>query len=1496
MMEIFARAGKTLLSLLVFLILVWRNGKANLKREYRSRQFPMPVLALIYCVVILVFMGRISDWIVLLIDRVRALFTWLTTLAVQNPVMGVLRTIADKGLALLAQVNPVFLLCIVANCVFLLVHIFIKRILLAIFKRVFKNGGAVHRVMAGWFYEYDEQIDRWCVKKHYGQARTYIKTFYIAGVIISIAAVLVSAELFRRNLLSVPFYPVFGILILGEVYFFLNGLTQKEQESMLSGEDDSAVRRGDYTLLRKALRKVFGDKLGAENTTYSSPFENSRSNDELITRMENSEQPAEEAYGLFMRRKSLEGLDIDQNYMQSGLDLLSGKSILFSNPFYYDLIPYVFYAMNRELLQHRKILIVLGRHETEKDIAEWCEQGFLAVNNVPAIWRIGVLNRQEQDLDVGILSRSAVQDLPLHAANAAFFSDVDFVVLIEPSRLVATAQIGLNSIVRYCRNDITETTFCSADKNCDGLVDALSHILMTNLTEVSATNRPKGTSSYMCWQTDNDLWQHRLLPNITRNLGIGTELSLVALKNQVSKTDWYGGDVFPVVDAHWIAKQYYYDLLHYAELTPSQDKLDEVFRVSPNLWNAKTEKRHYMTVEDEYCNLFEVRRAFATRATEQGFINIISPEYLLREYMIQNEDIFATDPKAIPYIVADYARTARNVILRLFLRMSVGNVPESDVRQELNLLDVPTDDLRRNLWHELCVYFSPVGGIVKKGGHELLECTINGKRLTFTESLILVKKKFSLRSGKMENNFYIEEQDFAETILHDLKNAEYIAESDQEGQQYLGTELYGQIFQKYLPGQFFTFGGKYYEMLRVTKTGKILVRRAADHIKGRPAYRQVRRYTIRNVADSQVMGDNVTIVGMRIARQYADVTVQTPGYWQLDSYQDFAHGREIKIAGIPERVYLNKQILRIELPDPDGSLTPEIRHTLTVLFNEIFRTIFADNQGLIAAVGESDPALPLTYSLAAEGVDTDNCIYIIEDSLMDVGLLEAVMRNLSKIFSIADDFLRWHEKALEESLHPAPAAAPPDYTIDPKTAEEETEKEPRTKLGRFLKKLFCRKKKKKAGEEETKGPKKKKEKKAKKEKKPKKERGKKGKQPAAEAPQETAGGDAVKAAAPEAKAEGAKEPEKAQEAPPALQLVSAPRMLFDEKPSAELPAVTEEKPAAEAEEPKTEQEAAAEEPKAEPAQEAAEEPKPDGEKPEEDIRFEEDKAEKAAALPKRKPYHERYFLLYGGTEVPSGLDIPGTGAYLDLLGFCGGELEQARKGTKLAELIERGEASNRSGGRYCDFCGAELVGTEYEVLADGRERCNNCSRSAVKTADEFKALFREVLRNMETFYGIEIHAPIRVEMVNAKKLHRRLGKSFVPTGNADGRTLGVAIRDKSGYSLLVENGAPRMQSVMTMAHELTHIWQYLNWDAAKIVRLYGKKQELEIYEGMAKWVEIQYAWLVNEAVTAKREEIITCARKDEYGQGFKKYLQRYPLSHGICEMTSTPFEDPQRPL
>ena len=1462
-----------------FLLLVWLNSKNNLKKPYRSRQGFMIPVAIVFCIVAGLMLGQITEWVIYIFKN---LDDWLEMLAgwvggLFNGSLGFLASalvaLANWVESLFRNADLYFWAAVVSNVMIILAYIPVKRVMLTVFRFACHEDSALYGWCANLVYAKRQNDGAWCVKPHMEQGITLTKALYYTTVIFGMLGISVSAYLFTYGLIASLYYPVFSVIMVGELYFFLDGQHACEDEGSVTGEDDRSTKICDYTFLRDVLRRTFGDKLLSDNTTVNSSLTSFRTNDEMINALEEDNEVAVEAYGLFMRKKAKEGLEIDQNYMQSGLQLLNRKSVLFNNPFYYDLIPYIFYPMNRAILRRKKVLIVLGRHAIEEDVETWCREGLTAVNYMPYLWNIGVLGAEQQNPDVGIITRSSVHDLKMHENNADFLAEVDFVVLIEPSRLIATAQIGLNSLVRHCHRGGNRPVFCSTDKNCDGIVDALSHILMTSLEEVSATNKHEGTSSYMCWEADEEHLQHRLLPNISRYLGGGTELSFAALQKQVSKTSWYGGDAFPVRDVHWIAKQYYYDLMKYAALPTKQAEFDEVFTSSPNMWDAKMQENNYLTVEDESFNMYEIKRAFSTRATNQGFINVISTDYLLKDYMADNDGIFDADSKAIPYIVADYAHTERNVVYRLFLRLSALTQTAEDIERELALINVdPGEDIIETLWSLACRISQGVGvrHFDSVTDQEQLHITKNGKAYVFDRSVIRAERKYLFTTGEMATVYSIRDAEFTEVFLGDLCSAQYVAEDEGGDQRFLGTELWGHIFQKYLPGQFFTFGGKYYEMLGLASDGRVMVRRAADHITGRPQYRQVRNYTLKNVSDSTQMGSKRDFSSFCITRQVADIAVETPAYWQMARYNDFAHAKKISINGVPTREYYNKQFLKIDF-SKELVADKVVLDTVAMLMNEVFRTLYAENQGMIVAVTAGDAQAPLTYSLNGDACE-DNSIYVIEDSQLDIGFLVSVERNLPRIFSIICDYLEWHTATLEKSLHPPVEKPKTDYTVADGQAEEETMdkgiKGFFRKIGRaiksfwekiknFFRKLFGRK--------------------------PKNE----------QTPPETS------PAAGEQEAVATSEEGVGEETltPVEEEVAEQPTEVID---------VTQEASKSE-----TQAETVEQEPTETPDEEMAlmnvappkrlysvyAEQTSEGALPSQEPVSDQPEESQKPAYPERRPYHERYYLLFGGESEPENICVSGALEAMRQLGFGKGFLEQARNGKSEFENLENQFDPNRAGSRYCDFCGAELFGTEYEEQVDGRERCTQCSRSAVKTEAEFKKLYETALRNLKTFFGISLNVPIKVQMVNAKTLHARLNQRFTPTSQADARILGVAIRDKKkGYTILLENGSPRLSATMTIVHELTHIWQYLNWDDANICKLYGKQQHLQIYEGMAKWVEIQYAYLINERATAKREEIITRLRQDEYGIGFLKYDDVYPLSYGTRLLGETPFANPQKPL
>ncbi len=1049
-----------IVSFLPFILFAFFNSKANVNKENRNRQYAMPVVAVIYSVVLLIFLDKVSA---LLLD----LFLMLADLFDKiNFSFGgdIVRNLYSNW--------GIYLTLVLFNTAALIFYVIIKRILTAIMGKISVPRKSFIGSVVELFYNYDEMDEKWYIKAHFGQARTFIKTAYYGGCFISGLALLISCGLCMHELISAPFYPVFAVIIIGEMAFFIDGLEKDELKSNLQVQTDKSHRIAMYSFLRKPLKALFGDKLAAEGTTVNNSAILGGAIEDILASLEKNGGHIGRNYAAFIHKKMDKGLKPNVDYIRCGYDLATGKSLLFNTPFYDKLNPYVFYALNRELITGRKVLIVLGRHGTEEDLLQWSQEGMKAVSNIPDLWKIDVLNGNkinEEDLpDIGIISRSGVHDLDIHKNNLPFLRKVSFVIVVEPSKLVTTAQIGLNLLIKCCGKE-RSITFCSVDRNCDGLVDALSHILMTNITEVSATEYPHGTSSYMFWTADDDYLQHRILPGVSRYLGMGTELSMVALKNQVKKTVWYGGEVFPVLDAHWIAKQYYYDLLDYTQLPTNQETFDICFQTSFNMCNERVGDYSFITVEDDRNNLFETRRNFATIAEQQGFVNVISSEYMLREYMADNPEIFTADPKAIPYITADHARTKRNSILSLCLLLCIDSVQEEALLRQLQMLNIDTKDPTKEIWKEICTIFGCAGEKDKEGNHILSVKNSDNENVSFEKNTtIIFKREYNIESGKFESVYTIENADFSRIILDDLQNASYIAEQESKD-VYIGTELKGHVYQKYMPGQFFTLNGKYYEMVSTASDNRILVRRASEHIDGRLSYRQVRNYTINRLENSTTMGALKSVNNIDIHYQYADFSVETPGYWKLRSYNDFDNGDLIRINGIPNREYHHKQILKFDFSKFGDAFTDSVRMTLTNLLNEAFVTLFADNQPFISAVTPGKYDAPLTYSLelSEELENADKCIFIIEDSQLDIGLLISVERNLKRIFQIISDYLTWNEEKIAESLRPK--EEPEEVKEQEPFSIFEDEEEPKKKgffgkIGDWFKGIF--KKKKKAAVEE----------------------------------------------------------------------------------------------------------------------------------------------------------------------------------------------------------------------------------------------------------------------------------------------------------------------------------------------------------------------------------------------------------------------------------------------
>ena len=1379
----------TILYAAPFVLLCFLLRKVNINRVERGKQFFMPFISLLYCGIVVYFLDKISKIVLILVDFLEKYVPFFDRLNLDN-----------------------FLIYIL-NALIVLGFLIVKLITMPVIKAVWGRSERLMDVTSGVFYEYEEDVDKWVLKKEYGQVKTYCSGIYYAVLIVSTTIFILAQRFGTQPFFKAAFYPVFGIIVVGEVINFLSGITKNQFVEDILGEDEEAYKVANYGMLREVLRKLFGNRV-LYDTTADTGLDIS-SSFETLEELCDSEDQIVRNLGQYFKAMKESGEDIDPNYVKSCVGLIQGKSTLFANPFYRDLTNYLTFPILRQLMRYRKCLVIMGRDSATDDVKKWLEECIFDTIHTDTLWKVDVLTKEHSDADIGIMKLCDLYNQEIQKNNEEFLKRVGFVFIIEPSRLLTTGQMGLSLLVNRFDESKEQVVYCACDRNCDGLVDALSHILKTTITEVLATTQSSTTASLMCWEADGPYLHHKIFSNISRYLGVGTEINSVAMKYQIENTKWISSEKFPVTDMKWIAGQYYKKICNYTNLPVSQESFNKAFLAEANLWNSRKEKNAFLVVEDEFQNLFEMTRLFSTRAKQQGFINVISENYLLRDYMLGNVHTFLTDPKAIPTIVADYARTERNTVLKLLMRMSNEQVGEDELIQTLYMSGIKFDDP-----------FDKLKELIRK------HCPVEevGIRVYFREQLM----EDALRT-EAKKYFAIEGNSEIAEYAKNLKNAYYLAEDEKGETYYIGAKLYGHVFQALIPGQFLTYAGKYYEVQSITSQNGVVLRRAADHINERKYYRQMRHIKLSDWSNDQNVGGIKTISDIQISKGYCTINVQTEGFLELVSYDNLKDARKVCVSGIPERNYRNKMVLRIQFPQASD----QIRYTICLMLNEIFKTTYPDSYQYVCAVTpfQLPEDLPenlkyAIYTMESEADDTG--IYIVEDSEIDLGLIASVERNLKRYFEIVTEVLTWHDLQMNEmpQVEEPKEEYVPNLEEEPQNEEDVqiSNKKKRGFFGRIFDKIksIFKRKKKKDTEEQT-----------------------------------------------EPTEEDAVENEPLTEEPVENEPVE--NELSEDEPITEEASTEADSSEAESIEEVSEED-------------AIEEPLQDRIDDQLDISGEDEEVISKIGKDQMTEYQKKCFLKFGYEEFSPLLDFEGTRAFLSKYNYDKGSLRQVRDSEAFAEEYEKTYNPNKSGVHYCDFCGVELVGGEYELLKDGRERCNRCSATALKTGEEFKEIFKTVMRNMEIFYGIRLNVAIKVRMTDAKKIAKHFGQEFVATPGFDGRTLGFAQKDSSGYSIYVENGSPKLAAMATIAHELTHIWQYENWNDKEIKKKYGAHNRLLIYEGMAKWAEIQYLICLNEISYAKRQEIITRLRNDEYGRGFVEYTKKYSISYG-GKVGRTPFDE-----
>lgn len=731
---------------------------------------------------------------------------------------------------------------------------------------------------------------------------------------------------------------------------------------------------------------------------------------EFMERCRQDSNPYVQYLGRYLeKRKWPKGQHYHVGCLETAIRLTRGENIFCATPFYKDIDVSIFFPVYITLMKGKKALILVEDCGNLDELVDWVKAGIEEVQNLNDFWKVDILMEGGDDTDVGILSFQDIYCSDDFGWLSDFFGHVMFTIVIEASDMLAGGQEAISNLSEKIGREAGECTWLLCDNNAECMLDLFSHLLNKEFSYVSATPLRAEESMIAYWNVEKENpypWNP-----VRRYLGVEILIAEIAWMNSVKKVVWYGEELVPVYDLKWIFGQYYEEFHNRTRRKPQQNIMDDGIEMSIAGNTCKMLDYCFLIIEDSNFNLYETARQYVTRASEKAVVHIVSPNYMMREFMKKNEKSMYADPKFIAQFVPEYVNTRRNVAVRLMRRMLRQVVSETEIKDELS---------RCEDWKQEFRGLRDVEELVKL----ILDTEEPRIRISY-QNYFDEKQGGSVR----ERCYQICSDEIKRQFMRYFQKACYMNEKG-EKRHINKLILAGHLDQRYLRGQFAVFNGLYYEVMdRITIDSEYIlqVRRASEQIWGRKYYRQDRCYSLENICLSPSILVGCQSSNIRISRCSADISVDTQGYYVSDGWNQIASAVYVKVkeGDVEQRRYKSKQLLKVEINVQEKDAAGIVLGQMACLFQESFCTFYPQQHYLLSVAinrekYKEDIQKEILYGVLSnldyKEEKEENCFYIIEDSMEDMGLVRSIERNFQRILDLLSDYMKWSVNSKDEYL------------------------------------------------------------------------------------------------------------------------------------------------------------------------------------------------------------------------------------------------------------------------------------------------------------------------------------------------------------------------------------------------------------------------------------------------------------------------------------------------
>ncbi|MGD6776929.1 hypothetical protein [Sutcliffiella horikoshii] len=840
----------------------------------------------------------------------------------------------------------------------------------------------------------------------------FILCLYIAGIVYG-----------RIDVVQpfLPTYPALSLIVILECAWFLGGKRPKLRQETFEGENSKSRLNSKYKDLFHVYQDMWPERIltqgHIETQTASTPSFALLGKDPALGEVEKQ-------FTEILQRLQKRNIPLRASHMDFLKNILQEKDVLLEDPVYDEISPFLFPAITSMLVKNKKIVVLTKDKQSAEHAVDWIEDGIKRSSGIDFLWKVATLNQTiEENIETNILvlapenlMERGVYDYFEHANGTAEFEAVLMIeaerIIMEYGMLVHTFTLRLEDYLQK------ELQYIVLSQWGEGLETSLRKITKANIYDTLATVPKSRNFYYIVWrQEGKEHFQKRLFPKLThRVIEPEAVLATIALKYNIEKISYLYQDKNPVSES---IDELIDNPNHLRELYISGDYIDSFQKRShyyKNYWEVPREEQGLFLVRDSNYNLIDTISQCWSNAKDELFVHIISPPYLLRDYLAGTAEFYLDNNRKVSPLAPRLSKRNWGAALFLLERMSHTHIPEQEVKSFLRSADIQEPIVMEGINR----FFQQHFGAEEDYRHAIevkKDRSFHSKSKSFEET---VSYKFAVRVREMlTKNSY----DFFEFKTHTGK--------------IIGSVFSGHLFQQYLPGQLLTLDGQLFRMNEFNEEMK-QVDVSFQSLTGKPLYRQNQVYTI---------GDLVGVTDIKQVGPYEQVfqtgetvvDVVTEGYFKFQndinfddafySYQTLTEKQKQQA----RRIYPNGKVLKVSLRHRQGLFAIEnkekIAFTLAFLLNETFFSLFPSSHMYVKATTKLSEGFNDTHkedeelfdglfpTLKVEHKNEEAVeLYFIEDSTLQLGLLASIQENWEHILEIVDDYLAW---LLEDPLNHA---------------------------------------------------------------------------------------------------------------------------------------------------------------------------------------------------------------------------------------------------------------------------------------------------------------------------------------------------------------------------------------------------------------------------------------------------------------------------------------------